>query len=292
MDTGIGLPAMLPGMSRGLALDWAKRADAGPFSSLGVTDRIVYPNLEPLVTLAFAAAVTHRIRLLTGVLVVPLRNAGIVAKQVASIDALSRGRLTLGLGIGGREDDYRAAPAVFRHRGRHFEAQLAVMQRIWSGQPPIAGAGPVGPPPGQAGGPKVLIAALTPTAARRVGRWADGFLASPGSRDRALALYRIAEEAWQAEGRPGRPRFVGGIFYALGPNAADTGSANLRDYYAFMGARDGISVAEYVPRILVTAPAAVQDALQAARDLGMDEFIFWPAVPHLEQLDRLRELIG
>src|SRR3712207_4046314 len=157
MDIGIGLPATIPGTRASLVLNWAKRADSGPFSSLGILDRLVYPNYEPLITLAAAAAVTDRVRLMTTVLIGPLRGAGVLAKQAATIDALSGGRLTLGLGVGGREDDFDAAPASFHDRARRFEEQLDLMKRIWSGGPVSEEIGRVGPPPEQAGGPQLLI---------------------------------------------------------------------------------------------------------------------------------------
>ena len=120
MEIGIGLPATIPGTSGPLVLDWAKRADSGPFSSLGIIDRLVYPNYEPLVTLAAAAAVTERVRLMSTVLIAPLRGAGVLAKQAATIDALSGARFTLGAAGGGREADFGAAPASFPATGRRF----------------------------------------------------------------------------------------------------------------------------------------------------------------------------
>jgi alkanesulfonate monooxygenase SsuD/methylene tetrahydromethanopterin reductase-like flavin-dependent oxidoreductase (luciferase family) len=229
MDIGIGLPATIPGTKGSLVLDWAKRADSASFSSLGVLDRMVYPNYEPLIALAAAAAVTSRVRLMTTVLLAPLRGAGVLAKQAASIDALSEGRLTLGLGVGGREDDFRVAPASFRDRARRFEEQLDIMKRIWSGQPVSEEMGPVGPPPAREGGPELLIGGYSPTPIRRVGRWADGFI-SGGVPDpeQVRQMFDLAEESWRAEGRKGKPRLVASLYYVLGPNAARGGRLHPR----------------------------------------------------------------
>jgi hypothetical protein len=182
MDIGIGLPATIPWTNAPLILEWAKRADSSPFSSLGILDRLVYPNYEPLITLAAAAAVTERVRLMTTVLIAPLRRAGVLAKQAATIDALSGGRLTLGVGVGAREDDFQFAPASFHDRGRRFDEQLELMKRVWSGQPVSEEVGAVGPPPARPGGPELLIGGYTPVSIRRVGRWGDGFI-SGGVRD-------------------------------------------------------------------------------------------------------------
>ena len=124
MHIGIGLPAGIPGVSDDEVLEWARLADAGPFSSVGIIDRVVYPNWEPLIALAAAAAVTRRVRLMTTLLIGPVRDAVLLAKQAASIDALSGGRLTLGLGVGRRGDDYEAVGGNFHRRGSRFEQQL------------------------------------------------------------------------------------------------------------------------------------------------------------------------
>jgi alkanesulfonate monooxygenase SsuD/methylene tetrahydromethanopterin reductase-like flavin-dependent oxidoreductase (luciferase family) len=286
MLIGIGLPASIPGAKDSFVLEWATRADASAFSSLGTIDRLVYSNLEPMTTLAVVAGVTSRIRLMTTVLIAPLRNAGLLAKQAATLDALSGGRLTLGLGVGGREDDYRAAPAEFHNRGRRFEEQLTTMQRVWSGEPLSDDVGPIGPEPASPGGPEVLIGGYSPTAIARVGRWGNGIiLGGSGDPDLARQLYTAASQCWQAAGRSGVPRFVACMYYGLGPDAHERAGAYIRAYYAFMGQR-----ADFMANAIPTTPAAVKTAISSFSDVGVDELVFWPCIPDVDQVNRLAEL--
>ncbi|MBE3559772.1 MAG: LLM class flavin-dependent oxidoreductase [Ktedonobacteraceae bacterium] len=288
MKVGIGLPSTSPGIRGSLNLDWARQAEAGPFSSLGVIDRIVYPNFEPLITLAAVAGVTSRIRLMTTVLLAPLRNTGVLAKQAASLDAISGGRLTLGLGIGGREDDFLAAPATFQKRGKHFDEQLELMARIWSGQVLSEKVGPIGPAPVQPGGPEILLGGYTPAALDRLGRRGHGFISGGVPPEQAGQLFRMAEAAWQKAGRAGKPRLVGCTYYALGPAAAEGIASYIGTYYAFMGPT---MVQQMVQSFPATAEA-VRTTLQKFSDAGADEVILWPCIPQLDQVDRLAEIVG
>jgi alkanesulfonate monooxygenase SsuD/methylene tetrahydromethanopterin reductase-like flavin-dependent oxidoreductase (luciferase family) len=287
MQIGIGLPGTIPGVRGEFILDWAKLAEVGPFSSLGVLDRLVYPNYESLITLAAVAGVTQRMRLMTTILIAPLRNTAILAKQAASIDALSNGRLTLGLGVGGREDDFLAAQVLFHERGKRFDEQLATMTRIWSGQPLSDKVGAIGPSPVQQGGPELLIGGNSPRAIKRIGRWGNGFISGGGGPDAARKGYSAAEQAWKEAGRPGKPRFVGATYYGLGPDAAEKAAQYIRHYYSFIG-----PIADRLASSVPSTPDAVKGAMRAFSDAGVDELILWPTIPDLNQVELLAELVG
>ena len=286
MKVGIGVPAS-PGMSGAMVLDWARKADMGPFSSLATLDRLVYGNYEPLTVLSAAAGATQRIRLMTSVLLAPIRNGGVLAKQAASLDAISGGRLTLGIGVGGREDDYQVAPESYRDRGKRLDEQLALMKRIWSGQPVGDGVGAVGPPPAQPGGPEILIGAFSPPALRRAGQWADGFLGALLPPEQIQQMYGMVQEAWQAARRSGEPRLVAARYYRLGSGIEAPGEGYLRDYYSF-----DESMVEQVVQSTLSTPDAIKETIQAYESVGADELILWPAVAELDQIDRLADAVG
>ena len=286
MKVGVGLPGTIPGVQAETILEWAKKADAGPFSSLGALDRLVYTNFDALITLAAVAAVTQHVRLVTTVLLAPLRNTALLAKETASIDALSSGRLTLGLGVGGREDDFQAAGVPFHQRGKIFDEQLATLKRLWEGQPISDTIGRIGPTPAQSGGPEVLIGGYSPVAIGRVGRWGNGYISGGGGPQAARQQFGLAREAWKQAGREGQPRLVGCMYYALGPDALQRGGAYIHDYYAFMGQR-----AEMIASSLPTTLDAIKNALQTYQEIGTDEVILWPCTPDLEQLDELANLV-
>src|SRR5580765_8743294 len=104
MRVGIGLPTTTPGTTGALLVEWARRADEGPFASLGTLDRVVYESFDPFVALAAAAAVTSRVELVTMVVIAPLRAPALLAKQAATVQSISGGRLTLGMATGARPD--------------------------------------------------------------------------------------------------------------------------------------------------------------------------------------------
>ena len=282
---GIGLPSTIVGVSGELLIEWARRADRCGFSSLGVIDRLAYPNYEVMTTLGAAAAVTRNIRLMPAVLLGPTRSTGLLAKQASTVDALSNGRLTLGLGIGARTEDYLATGSGYRDRGRRFEEQLTALKRIWRSEPFSDVVGPIGPAPVQPGGPELLIGAFAPAALARVGRWADGYIGARPPSEMATT-FRLVEEGWREAGRSGRPRFVCQGSFALGPDAAARGAANVRTYYAYWPAR-----AEIIVQGLLTTSQAIRDYVAACEALGADEVSLNATVAELEQIERLRDAV-
>jgi alkanesulfonate monooxygenase SsuD/methylene tetrahydromethanopterin reductase-like flavin-dependent oxidoreductase (luciferase family) len=306
VKVGLGLPTMLAGADRSLVLEWARRADAGGLSTLSTGELLTTASYDAIVSLSAVAAVTERARLMTNVLVVPLHNAGVLAKQAATLDQLSLGRLTLGIGVGGRKPilydltndpsahanypDYASAPAPYEGRVVRAEEQVEYMRRIWRGEPPLAGVPPVGPLPVRPGGPELLCGSFAPGAIRRAAQWADGMTSFDHGADAAKVGkdFVVARDAWASAGRIEQPRFVASFFFALGPDADKGKAAFLDSHYAHLSDEGKRRIGA---TIRTTTAAAIIDALRAYADVGADEVLLVPMVPTLDQVDRAIELL-
>lgn len=282
MRIGLGLPVDDPA----LLLSWARRADALTFSTLGLLDRLVYDNPEPLITLAALAGATSRIRLQTEVLIAPVHNTALLAKQTATLDRLSGGRFTLGIGVGGRADDFLAAGTDLHRRGRRLDEQMTLLRRTWQGEPYARDVGPIGPRPATPGGPEVLFGGFAPAALERVGRFGDGFLGAALPAAHMAGLFREVEAVWRRHDRPGRPRLVAQASVALGPDGTvERARRALGDYYAFTGR------AEYMTKGLLTTAREIQAAVDAFRDIGADEVVLYCWTSDPDQVDRLADAV-
>lgn len=279
MQVGIGLPNTIPGADGQLILNWARQADVGPFSSLGVLDRLVYDSYEPFTALAAAAAATHRVRLATTIVIGPLRNTALLAKVAASVDALSGGRLVLGLAVGARQEDYDAAGVEYRSRGKRLSEQLATLRSTWEGTPIV-------PNPVRPGGPELLVGGQSDLVFARVARYADGYVHGGGPPRAFARAAEKARAAWVDAGRPGEPRLWGQGYFALGEDAAAIGSRYLKHYYAFTG-----PFAEKIAAGLLTTPEAIAQFIRGYADAGCDELVLFPTVADIAQLIRLAEVV-
>jgi alkanesulfonate monooxygenase SsuD/methylene tetrahydromethanopterin reductase-like flavin-dependent oxidoreductase (luciferase family) len=291
MDIGISLPTMCRGYTRASTVDWARLADQGPFSSISCGERMTFHNPEAWVTLAAAAAVTERLRILMNLSVLPAHPPALVAKQVATLDVLSGGRVTLAVGVGGREHDYRSLEAGFDRRHQRLDDHVATLRSLWKGEPLFEGADPVGPPCVQAGGPPVLAGAMGPKALTRAAQWADGVIGFSvgGVPEEIGSAAEAARRAWDEAGRE-PPRLVSGCFYALGvPEPADTLRDFTAEYLAFAG-RDFAS--KFAATLTAFDADAVRRAIDGAAESGIDEFVLVPASPDLAVLEATIELVA
>jgi len=287
VDIGIGLPNTVPDTEGRTLVDWARHAEEAGFSTLGTIGRLVYPNYEELVALTAAAAVTSQIRLTTGVLLAPLyTNSALFAKQAASIDRLSGGRLVLGLGLGGREDDFAASGVSTQGRGRRLEEQVAMMKRVWSGEE-FGYAGAIGPQPVRPGGPEIILGGASEATFRRVAELADGWIMGGGTPDMFAQAAAAVDKAWQDAGRPGRPRKLTLAYFGLGPEARSQADGYLLHYYGWLG-----DIASQIAAGAAVSPEMVKSYVAAFEASGCDEIIFVPTASRLDQVSLLADAIA
>jgi alkanesulfonate monooxygenase SsuD/methylene tetrahydromethanopterin reductase-like flavin-dependent oxidoreductase (luciferase family) len=282
MKVGMGLPAAVPGVDATVIGPWATASERAGFTSLGVIDRLVYDNLDPLVALAAAAARTERIELLTTVLNVGYRrNPIVLAKQIASVDQLCGGRLTVGLALGGWPEDYAASAAPLSARGANFDATLVAMRQVWSGA--ICGAS--GPMPAlPTGRPRVLIGGLVPASFWRGAAYGDGWVAPSFGMPVLKDGIASARKAWKEAGRQGQPRIVVERYFSLGGSAEEIADDYLMHYY-------GSDYFAEVRADALTSRERICDELQRLTEVGCDDVVLLPCSADLEQVGLLADVL-
>jgi alkanesulfonate monooxygenase SsuD/methylene tetrahydromethanopterin reductase-like flavin-dependent oxidoreductase (luciferase family) len=280
MRLGVGLPNSVPDRDPSLIAEWARRAEASSFSSLGVVDRVSYDALEPMCTLAAAAAATTRIGIVTMIVIGPVRNTAVLGAQAASLDEISCGRLTLGLAVGARREDYEAAGADHRGRGERLAKQLVALRAQWREEWD-------GSSLGRKAGPELLVGGPTDLSFLRMARHADGYVHGGGPPRTFARAAATARTAWRDAGRPGEPRLWAQGYFALGDDVRARGVAFMRDYYAFTG-----PFAERIAEGLLTSPQDVAAFVRGYAEAGCDELVLLPAVASIEQVDRIADVIA
>jgi len=293
MKIGMTLPVMEPALDRELLLDWIERIDNGPFSSLCFGERIAFSNPEVITLLGAAAAMTRRVRLVTTVIVAPLHDPVMLAKQLATADMLSGGRLSVGLGVGGREEDYRAV-GVDLSRRKHsvLATQVARMRLVWSGEIPAPGLlRPVEPLPAQSGGLELLAGAMGPKALALAAPWADGvagfsFGASVSDIETSFSNARVA---WTKAGRERPPRLVTSFWYALGDGAREQLDRHLRRYLNWLPAAE---VEAMLPHTgFAGSGADLLGRIAQVAATGADELMLIPTTSDPDEVTKVAELL-
>jgi alkanesulfonate monooxygenase SsuD/methylene tetrahydromethanopterin reductase-like flavin-dependent oxidoreductase (luciferase family) len=261
---------------------FAMRAEEAGFSTLTTVGRYAYPGVSDTVALAAAAAVTSRIGLLSGVMLGPTWPGTLLAKELAGIDGVSGGRLTVGLGVGIRPDDFVADGHGHAGRGARFDRDLETYQDVWQGKPVGGGSNPAVPQGTRA--IPMLFGGFAPAALARMARWGEGYIGGSVPAPMAAPSFDAARAAWRDAGREGSPRLVALVYYALGDG--DAGRRNVYDYYSVTE-----EFAAIVTGAVCTTPAAVKAAIQSFADIGADEIIFNPGTDDLDDVARLAEIV-
>jgi len=274
-------------------VNFAKKCEAMGCHAMWTIDRIAYDNLEPLTVLAAAAGATQKIRLGTSVLLGNLRHASHVAKIVSTLDFISNGRVTLGLGFGSRENDYRAVEIPFEHRGSRAVEQVQLMKRLWT-EDNVTFKGKfynvenlsVGPKPIQKPHPPIWTGGSAEVALKRAGSWADGFICGSSAIPEFPSTWeKIASYAKAAGRDPNKISKAGLTFMAIDEDqskAVKTVEDYVMRYY-------GRLRADVANTSLVGAPAAIAERIGAFLSRGLDTLIIGVADPDPRQLDLFGE---
>lgn len=298
MQIGMTLPVMEPDLwaSGPDTLEkWARAIDDGPFSSLCFGERMAFDNPETLTLLGAVSAWTSQVRLVTTVIVPQLHDPVLLAKSLATGDQLSRGRLTVGLGVGGREEDYRAVGADFATQTmRGMASRVEVMKRVWAGEQVTEAMRPVGPPIVQAGGPPLLVGSMGPKTIRSAAAWADGLAGVTLDLDTVAVagLFDIARSAWSDAGEPA-PQLTTSFWFALDDGDGSARAQvhrHLRHYMNWIPA-------EFVDAMAPTTgfagtEAELREVLARFEAIGTDEVQLIPTGSDVAQVHRVAEVVA
>jgi alkanesulfonate monooxygenase SsuD/methylene tetrahydromethanopterin reductase-like flavin-dependent oxidoreductase (luciferase family) len=290
MEIGLNLPVMAPGLDRDAFVKWCERIDAGFFASIAAGERVSFYNPDMTGALSAAAVLTQRVKIVSDVFVPMLHHPVMLAKQLATIDVLSGGRLVAGLGVGGREQDYQSVDAPLGHRLTRLAKSVETMRAVWRGEPVVDGARPVGPAPVQKDGPKLLAGSLMVESIQAASKWADGlcgFSFGPSPAEMELQ-FNAARSAWRNRGKPS-PWLGTGFWYALGPNARQQLDDYLERYLNFMApvARENVKQI-----CVVTTPEALKTAVQQANEAGADDVLLVPTTSDPDDVHRVADILG
>ena len=291
MNIGICLPYMKAGLTRDDYINWFRAVEAGPFHAVSCGERVHGPTYDMRVVLSAAAMATERVELTPTLYVLPMHSATRVAKEMATLDILSGGRVKkVCVGYGGREKDYQALGARFTGRYGRMDAQVEEMRRVWRGEEIIEGGGSIGPQLDDTRGPMLLAGAMGPKSIARCAQWADGLYAWSGNGEQGELenTFSMMDAAWDSAGRETAPYRMGGFWYTL----TDNGQQKLYDYVYEYLAIAGPEIAKMMADSVHRSNAdAVLEAIDNAEAAGCEELFMVPATAEIAEIERLCELL-
>ncbi len=275
-------------------INFAKKCEAMRVHSLWIIDRVAYDNLEPLTVLAAAVGVTEKIRLGTSVLLPALRHPALLAKTVATLDFISMGRVTLGLGFGSRENDFAAVEVPYERRGTRAVEAIQLMKRIWT-EDHVTYKGKffnvhdltIGPKPRQKSIP-IYTGGSAETALKRAGTWADGYICGSSAIAEFPAVWdKIAGYADAAGRNPSEIEKASLAFMAINEDKAKAVKA-VEDYTLRYYGRIRTPVE---PVSIVGSPDQCAEKIDYFFSKGLGTLIIGVADPDPRQLDLFAEKV-
>jgi alkanesulfonate monooxygenase SsuD/methylene tetrahydromethanopterin reductase-like flavin-dependent oxidoreductase (luciferase family) len=295
MQIGMTLPVMEPDLDADVLEGWCRAVDDGPFASLCFGERMAFDNPDALTLLGAVAAWTSRVEVVTTVVVPQLHDPVMLAKALATADVLTKGRLTVGLGIGGRREDYVAVAAdPATQTMADLATRALTMKRVWAGEKVTEAVRPVGPPPVQPGGPSLLVGTLGPKTLRSAVTWADGLAGVSMDLDLAAigAHFDVARAAWSEAGRSA-PRLATSTWFALDDG---DGSARAQVHRHLLHYMNWLPVSLVDPLARVSGFAGTEaelgDLLKRLEDLGTDDLHLIPTGSDVSQVERVAALLA
>ena len=276
-------------------VNFAKKCEAMGLHSIWTIDRIAYDNLEPLILLAAVAGATQKIRIGTSVLLPGLRHPALLAKIVATLDFISNGRLTIGVGFGSRENDFTAVEVPFEGRGSRAVECIQLMKRLWT-EEKVTHKGrffnvqnlTLGPRPIQQPHPPIFTGGSAEIALKRAGTWANGFICgSSAIPEFSITWEKIAQYARAAGRNPNEIEKAGLTFMVINENTAKAVETLNNYVMRYYGRLRG----DVASTSLVGSPAAVAERIEAFLSRGLDTLIIGLADPDPKQLDLFGEKV-
>ncbi|MFT4518591.1 MAG: alkanesulfonate monooxygenase SsuD [Halioglobus sp.] len=292
MKIGICLPYMKAGLTRDDYMAWFRAIDDGPYHALSCGERVHGPTYDMRVLLSVAAGATSRIEITPTLYVLPMHSATRVAKELATLNILSGGRLkTVSIGYGGRQKDYEAVGATFKGRYVKMDRQVEEMRKVWRGDEIVDGGGMIGPAISEAEQPRLLAGAMGPKSIERCAQWADGLYAWSGNGETVELnnTFAMADAAWERAERKQKPYRMGGFWYTLAQDGQQKLYDYVYEYLAIAGPEIATMMAESVHR---SSADAVNEAIDNAEAAGCEELFMVPATADIAEIDKLSDILA
>ncbi|TQS45090.1 LLM class flavin-dependent oxidoreductase [Cryptosporangium phraense] len=281
MKIGIGIPNQGSDLDPKIIPEWSRRAEAAGFSSLATAGRIAYPGVMDTVALAAAAGATSTIELFSGVLIGPAWPATLLAKELAGVDGVSGGRLTLGIGLGGRADDFVVDGLPMNGLGQRLDDDLQTYFDVWDGKE-FEGSPNPGVPAGARRLP-LLFGGAAPATFERAARVGEGYVGAAVPAPYVAPAFDQMRTAWKQAGRDGDPQLRAIAYFAMGD--PEVARRKVEEYYAVTP-----EFGQAVLTGIAYGPEGVRELLRSFEDIGTDELILNPSTADLDEIERLAEV--